>query len=83
MSKPRRIWPLLTAVLIGLPVLYVLSCGPVYWLQWNTEIPDWLEPSVSFYLRPLVWMHADGPNWLHNLLEAYLVVWGHNPDVRY
>jgi len=30
--KPRPLWPFLTAALIGLPVLYVVSFGPACWL---------------------------------------------------
>ena len=32
MPKPRPLWPLLTAALIGLPVLYDASFGPSCWI---------------------------------------------------
>ena len=32
MPVRRPLWPILTAALIGLPVLYVASFGPACWL---------------------------------------------------
>jgi hypothetical protein len=32
-DRKRPLWPLVTAALIGLPVLYVASFGPACWLD--------------------------------------------------
>jgi hypothetical protein len=38
-DRKRPLWPLLTAALIGLPLLYVASFGPVCWWLPQGEIP--------------------------------------------
>jgi len=38
-QKKRPLWPLLTAALIGLPVLYVLGVGPALWLLKRSLCP--------------------------------------------
>lgn len=47
----RPLWPLLTAVLIGVPVLYMASFGPACWLVGER----YMQPKTGWMLyRPLV-----------------------------
>ena len=54
----RPLWPLLTAALIGLPVLYVASFGPACWVSSKLSIAD---PIIDFAYYPCVWLVVDGP----------------------
>lgn len=57
-SSNRPLWPLLTAALIGLPVLYVASFGPACWI--STRISR-RAPFVNFVYQPLMrawWQHG-------------------------
>lgn len=44
MSHKRRIWPWV-AVLIGVPVLYVLSFIPIYWAMAHYRL--WTQPTAA------------------------------------
>jgi hypothetical protein len=44
-ERKRAVWPWVAALLIGLPVLYVLSYGPACWLIWNVELS---QPVLNF-----------------------------------
>jgi hypothetical protein len=72
--KPRPLWPLLTAALIGLPVLYVLGFGPAARIE---ELELELVDSRWFVIYdPLVWVIHNGPEWCVLPLRFYLVLWG-------
>ena len=52
--RPRPLWPLLTAALIGLPMLYVASFGPACWLTAHTA-PYGFRPSGPPGLMRIYW----------------------------
>jgi hypothetical protein len=63
--KRRSVWPCLTAALIGLPVLYVASFGPVIGLCRRASPPVDRDTPVgrSIYgvYFPMYWLAAKGP----------------------
>lgn len=50
MDRPRRTWLPLIAVLVGMPVLYVMSFGPACWLSCRTSVGHEL---ISIAYRPI------------------------------
>src|SRR5438477_12997376 len=56
MDKPRRTWPWIVAVLIGVPVLYVASFGPACWIADRAAWPsqDALAKIYAPLLRPIL-----------------------------
>jgi len=56
--KPRPLWPLLTAALIGLPVLYVASFGPACWLL-GRDLCDTRLITVGY--APILSVYSNGP----------------------
>jgi len=67
MSEERKklIWPSIAAMLVVLPVLYVVSFGPVCWLVSRTG-----NKVNSAYL-PIAWTLTHGPRALSNAIESY------------
>jgi hypothetical protein len=62
---------LVIGLLIALPLLYVLSVGPVaLYVQKTSTNPEALR---EFY-RPVVWLHDHTP--LEKPLEMYTKLWG-------
>jgi hypothetical protein len=64
-QKKRPLWPVITALLIGLPVLYVLSFGPAMWLCRLAIIQGVDEARAAEFMlaayAPLLWLTANGP----------------------
>src|SRR5262245_17703642 len=50
--KKAGVWPWIAALLIGLPVLYVASFGPVCWIT----SPSGDGRIVNFAYRPVIWI---------------------------
>lgn len=77
-ERKRPLWPFLTAALIGLPVLYVLSFGPVAWLSAHSLLPEELLLPVVIFYSPLIWaINSEGsPRWLQYAILWYLSFWG-------
>jgi hypothetical protein len=46
-KRKKPVWPWIVALLIGLPVLYVVSFGPACWLTDRGVIPE--ELACQFY----------------------------------
>jgi hypothetical protein len=63
--------PLLLAILILVPILYVLSIGPVVAVVEKTGTGR--EAVVIFY-APVIWLHDNTP--LEKPLEKYAEFWG-------
>jgi len=67
MSERKRLWPLLTAALIGLPVLYVLSWGPAYGAFIYAGRHGWVERKgraswvLQTFYRPVILARRDAP----------------------
>ena len=62
-------------LLLLIPVLYVLSIGPVAWtmVHWHGPVPPQVTNAVSFVYTPLDWLHDFTP--LKKPLENYLELW--------
>lgn len=64
-DKPRRIWPWIVAVLVGVPVLYVFSLPVAWWVVVDLlnraddlligadQEGNWIEPLCAFYVYPV------------------------------
>ncbi len=59
-----------TVTLIGLPVLYVLSVGPVAWT--SRFMPKWLGNALVVVYSPLEWIYKNGPAPIHEALDWYV-----------
>jgi len=69
MNKERNpLWPWIVALLIGLPVMYIVSFGPACWLVAGPAAVD-VRPIMNFY-RPLgSWARSgDVPEWVSRTL---------------
>lgn len=51
-SKSGKTWLYVVGILVGLPLLYVLSTGPVVVLAARRVIP---ESSIEAVYQPLIW----------------------------
>jgi hypothetical protein len=73
--KSRPLWPLLTAALIGLPVLYVASYGPAARLCQD----GWISEDVlNVVFVPLAWGLGFCPSWVTTAFLRYAVFCGVN-----
>ncbi len=61
-------WVIVT--LVVLPVLYVLSIGPVAWT--SRLMPEWLGNAVVVFYWPLEWIYQHGPVPIHDALDWYV-----------
>lgn len=70
-SSGAAVAALLLLVLLFLPILYVLSLGPVIWIVNRTG----MEPGVfTVIYAPLEWLHEESEfaKWV---LDAYIKLW--------
>jgi len=75
-SLKRPLWPLLTAALVGLPVLYVASWGPAVWIYVYGSDRGWrisgsLQIILDWVYYPLVWLILNGPKPISDALTWY------------
>ena len=70
--RPRPLWPILTAALIGLPVLYVASFGPACWLVNWGALP--VRGTGTAY-RPLISLAFHGPEGIRQVMRWYADLW--------
>jgi hypothetical protein len=78
MSEGRNksgVWPWIVALLIGLPVLYVTSWGPVAWLVNQDWCPWCLHAAELYFYSPLRWALESGPSWLSDGLWWWIYLW--------
>jgi hypothetical protein len=71
------------AAVVGVPVLYVVSFGPVcWWLAKPHEMPGYNGGTLHMIARdilpyapreywPMGWAAQNGPNWLHRSIQWY------------
>jgi hypothetical protein len=71
-SRPR--WPLLTAALISLPVLYVVSLGPLTWMEARHKLPD-DSTLLQMYFWPWSNLERYGPEWMATPVQRYMMSW--------
>jgi hypothetical protein len=64
----------LMAVLLGLPLVYLLSFGPMGFLLEKFHAPMSLRPYVLAFYRPVIWLHDNTT--LKQPIEAYARLWG-------
>lgn len=63
-----------TVILLLLPVLYVLSTGPVAWLHAHHALPGWAFEPIEWAYSPLsALLQGNGP--FSSLLLWYLLLW--------
>jgi hypothetical protein len=76
MSEERQpLWPLIVAVLIGLPGLYVLSDGPAwYWARQRTA-PDWALTVYQQAYGPILFVYSEGPPAFHTAIDWQDSLW--------
>jgi hypothetical protein len=73
-DRPRSAFlAAVTSLVVSLPVLYVLSVGPVARLC-QTVSPNFTPNWVHVFYSPLIWLHANTP--LRAPLEWYVELWG-------
>jgi len=69
-EKSGKVWLYVVGLLVGMPLCYVLSTGPMVVLQVRKVIP---EPVIAAAYGPLLWfMRETGTR---EAVEAYVVVW--------
>lgn len=61
------------AVLVGSPLLYVLSFGPAVWLSgrgffFGTSM-DGRRMFIDSFYTPILWTAADAPSWVRNAVQ--------------
>jgi hypothetical protein len=66
----KRLAAWIVALLIGLPVLYVASFGPVCWLAEREIIPI----RAVEVCRPLAWLAARCPDPVRDAYASYVVI---------
>lgn len=73
MSEERKkpICPWIVTLLIGLPVLYVLSLPPVELLAMKVGAPEWLIAPLQVFYTPFAWMLARSPAPVQGWYLAY------------
>ena len=74
-NRTHSRWP--SATIVILPILYVLSFGPAYWLCLETD--NYLFQNVARVVYyPVFWLTWNGPEWVQDLLQGYMYRW--TPD---
>ncbi|OYW29072.1 MAG: hypothetical protein B7Z47_05205 [Chthoniobacter sp. 12-60-6] len=63
----------LMAVLLLLPLVYLLSIGPMGFLLEKFHVPMSMRSYVLAFYRPVIWLHNNTP--LKQPLEAYARWW--------
>jgi hypothetical protein len=70
-EEQRSVWPWIVALLIGVPVFYVASSGPIAWTRrswlFGNRTTEWLD-------RPFDAAVMHGPEWIAEPLFRYRTV---------
>jgi len=72
-KSPSHGFSIVIGFLIALPLLYVLSVGPVALYVQKTSTDT---QKLNEFYRPVVWLHDQTP--LQKPLELYIKLWGVN-----
>lgn len=72
-TAPKRGWSLVIILVVVLPVLYVLSSGPVLKLVMVTHTFDttWVQHFLKTFYAPLDWLYHES-KWFRAFIDAYL-----------
>lgn len=73
--RKKPLWPWIVAVMIGLPVLYVLSWAPAELLVMKMGEPEWLVVSGKAFYAPLAWLQYHIPEPVNEWHQAYGQLW--------
>ena len=74
--KRRERWAKWTlAAAVALPVLYVLSIGPVAWLNTRHLMPEVLGSATKHLYDPIEWLMARGPGTVEQAIRWYARLW--------
>ena len=74
-ERKPHVWPWIAALLIVLPVLYVLSIGPMNWLnQRHTMIVDG-DLLVNRLYFPVTWVRDRSPKPVRSVYWWYMSQW--------
>lgn len=74
--RHRPLWTLLAAALILMPVLYVASFGPWFWLYAGPlrDRPEHPIHSLRSFYSPLIWGAKRGPEPARQALRWYVML---------
>ena len=77
MSEGRKppVWPWIVGLIIGLPVVYVLSWAPAEILVMKMGEPEWLVVPGKAIYAPLAWLQYHIPEAVNQWYEAYDQWW--------
>jgi hypothetical protein len=67
--------PVIIGGLIVTPILYVLSAGPVVWLETRDLVPYFAWDIIEWFYAPLNWLYEEGPAPIHDALDWYVDLW--------
>jgi hypothetical protein len=70
----RERWTKWTAAVLAVPTIYLLSMGPVLWMDLRGLTPTW-APDVPLYW-PVQWIRENGPEPIRKAINDYLSIWG-------
>lgn len=73
-SRPSTAAPILAMLaiaLVTLPVLYVLSMGPIAWLYWHGYVSEELIDPYGYPVQ----LGLDNSEWFYDAYHAYLKHW--------
>ena len=75
MARRSHLMPVVVAVLLALPVLYVLSFGPYSMAYAGVDDPEW---ALAFY-QPLAWA-VEQSDTAQNWMAWYIDIWTPDPE---
>lgn len=69
--RKRPGWPFWATAFLAALVAYPLSWGPVTWLTWHDQLPEWTDGPLDFFYTPLY----ESPKPIHDALAWYECLW--------
>jgi hypothetical protein len=69
-ERKTQIWPWILGLLIGLPVLYVASIGPAFWIHQRTDTGG---RAILFVYRPIL-NAFDADSQFQRLIDSYVLL---------
>jgi hypothetical protein len=70
--KKPRLWPWIAALLIGLPVLYVVSFATECWRWGCGTMTDWEYDTLQAIYDPLFWAAVHGPHPISDITSCFM-----------
>ena len=66
-------WAKWTAAVLAFPTIYILSIGPVLWMDLHGVTPAWFHDVPLYW--PVQWVRENGPEPIRNAINDYLKFW--------